>query len=151
MESILNKLNNEQLEAVKQVEGPVMVFAGAGTGKTRTLTSRIIYMVEECHINPHNILAITFTNKATREMKTRVVDRLGANGNNVNISTIHSLCSRILRRNIQLLGYQKDFEIIDDDEQQKILSEIFKNDKVERKVFSPKTAIKIISDYKNGR
>lgn len=151
MESILTKLNNEQLEAVKHVEGPIMVFAGAGTGKTRTLTSRIIYMIEECHINPRNILAITFTNKATKEMKSRVVDRLGVEGNSVSISTIHSLCSRILRRNIHLLGYEKDFEIIDDDEQQKILSDIFKESKVERKVFSPKTAIKIISDYKNGR
>ena len=132
MESILTKLNNEQLEAVKHVEGPIMVFAGAGTGKTRTLTSRIIYMIEECHINPRNILAITFTNKATKEMKSRVVDRLGVEGNSVSISTIHSLCSRILRRNIHLLGYEKDFEIIDDDEQQKILSDIFKENKVER-------------------
>lgn len=149
--SALNNLNKEQLEAVKYIEGPIMVFAGAGTGKTRTLTSRIIYMVEECHINPKNILAITFTNKATKEMKTRVVEKLNTAGNSVNISTIHSLCARILRRNIQFLGYQKDFEIIDEDEQQKILSDIFKENKVERKVFSPKTAIKIISDYKNGR
>ena len=149
--SALNNLNKEQLEAVKHIEGPIMVFAGAGTGKTRTLTSRIIYMVEECHINPKNILAITFTNKATKEMKTRVVEKLNTAGNSVNISTIHSLCARILRRNIQFLGYQKDFEIIDEDEQQKILSDIFKENKVERKVFSPKTAIKIISDYKNGR
>ena len=149
--SVLNNLNKEQLEAVKHIEGPIMVFAGAGTGKTRTLTSRIIYMVEECHINPKNILAITFTNKATKEMKTRVVEKLNTAGYSVNISTIHSLCARILRRNIQFLGYQKDFEIIDEDEQQKILSDIFKENKVERKVFSPKTAIKIISDYKNGR
>lgn len=149
--SILDNLNAEQKEAVKQINGPVMVFAGAGTGKTRTLTSRIIYMVEECFIAPRNILAITFTNKATKEMKNRVTNQLGSKGYEVNISTIHSLCARILRRNCLQLGYQRDFEIIDEDEQQKILSELFKSNKIERKVFSPKTAIKIISDYKNGR
>lgn len=149
--SILNNLNAEQQEAVKQIKGPVMVFAGAGTGKTRTLTSRIIYMVEECFISPRNILAITFTNKATKEMKNRVVNSLSSKGYEVTISTIHSLCAKILRRNCMSLGYKRDFEIIDEDEQQKILSELFKNNKIERKVFSPKTAIKIISDYKNGR
>ena len=122
--SILNNLNAEQQEAVKQIKGPVMVFAGAGTGKTRTLTSRIIYMVEECFISPRNILAITFTNKATKEMKNRVVNSLSSKGYEVTISTIHSLCAKILRRNCMSLGYERDFEIIDEDEQQKILGEL---------------------------
>lgn len=151
MANILDKLNPDQMNAVKTVEGPVMVFAGAGTGKTRTLTARIVYMVNNCHINPHNILAITFTNKATREMKERVVSEMGISlGNEVNISTIHALCARILRRNFSHLGYEKSFEIIDEEEMQKILSELFKDNKIDRKVFSPKTASKIISNYKNG-
>ena len=109
------KLNKEQLEAVKQTEGPVIVFAGAGTGKTRTLTSRVAYMISECGIDPKSILAITFTKKATNEMRERIHALIGSDANKVTISTIHALCAKILRQTIHVLGYQNNFEIIDDE------------------------------------
>ena len=104
MQEYLNNLNQEQLEAVKTVEGPVMVFAGAGTVKTKTLISRIVYMVKECNIRPFNILAITFTKKATNEMRERLAALLEDDAKLVHISTIHSLCAMILRRHAPKLG-----------------------------------------------
>ena len=100
MSSILDILNEEQTKAVQAVDGPVMVFAGAGTGKTKTLTARIAYMVEEKEIKPYNILAITFTKKATNEMRERLAGILDEKANFLNISTIHSLCVKILRFNL---------------------------------------------------
>lgn len=150
MEDIFDKLNNEQRLAVEQVEGPVMVFAGAGTGKTRTLTSRIVYMINNKEIAPKNILAITFTNKAANEMRERIYASLEPEKNGkVNISTIHSLCARILRKNITKLGFQKDFEIIDEDEVNKILTEILKDMYIDKKSMHPRAAGKAISDFKN--
>lgn len=149
MEEYLKTLNKEQLEAVQSVEGPVMVFAGAGTGKTRTLISRIVYMVRECNIKPFNILAITFTKKATNEMKERLNASIPDDAKFVHISTIHSLCAKILRRNAGLLGYAKNFEVIDEDDQIKAIGEIYKKLDVNRRTLSPKTAIKAIGDYKN--
>lgn len=149
MEDYLKNLNSEQLEAVKTVEGPVMVFAGAGTGKTRTLISRIVYMVQECKIKPFNILAITFTKKATNEMKERLNTIIPHDAQFVHISTIHSLCARILRRNAEYLGYAKNFEVIDEDDQIKVISEIYKQQDVNRRTLTPKTAIKAISAFKN--
>ena len=105
-------LNKQQTLAAQAIEGPVMVFAGAGSGKTRTLTYRIISMVMEKHINPYNILAITFTNKAVNEMKERIKAYVDANTNALTICTFHSLCARILRKDIGLLGYSKSFSII---------------------------------------
>ena len=105
-------LNKEQLEAVKTVDGPVMVFAGAGTGKTKTLISRVIYMIKEAHIIPYRILAITFTKKATNEMRERLNNSLDIEvAKQVNVSTIHALCARILRMNYSYLGYSRNFEI----------------------------------------
>jgi len=151
MNDLLDALNEQQLIAATSVEGPVMVFAGAGTGKTKTLIARIIYMIKEKNIKPYNILAITFTKKATAEMRERLDANLGREqASKVHISTIHSLCARILRRFIQNLGYKKDFEIIDDEEMLKILGEIYKENKVDRKIFSPRAMVKMISDYKNG-
>ncbi len=146
----LDNLNKEQLEAVKAVDGPVMVFAGAGTGKTKTLISRIIYMVTEKHIRPFNIMAITFTKKATNEMRERLEKSLGDDAYKVFMSTIHSMCSRILRREINLLGYGKDFEIIDDEEGAKILNDIYKTQDIDKKKIWPKTALQAISDFKNN-
>lgn len=146
----LTNLNNEQLMAVQTVEGPVMVFAGAGTGKTKTLISRIIYMVEEKKIKPYNIMAITFTKKATNEMRERLSNVLGDQAYQVYMSTIHSMCSRILRREITLLGYGKDFEIIDDEEGAKILTDIYKELEIDKKKIWPKTALQSISDFKNN-
>mgnify|MGYP003296583255 CR=1 FL=1 len=113
MEGLLENLNKEQLAAVKAVDGPVMVFAGAGTGKTRALTARIAYMIQEKNIMPYNILAITFTKKATNEMRERVIKLSGINAKYVTISTIHAFCARILRQTISKLGYSLNFEIVD--------------------------------------
>lgn len=150
MSSILDILNKEQKLAVEQIDGPVMVFAGAGTGKTKTLTARIAYMVAEQNIKPYNILAITFTKKATNEMKERLISILDEDAKYLSISTIHSLCVKILRRFIDKIGYERNFEIIDDEDAQKILTDIFKNQNVDKKTFTTKLAAKMIGDYKNG-
>lgn len=148
MEGLLDNLNKEQLEAVKAVEGPVMVFAGAGTGKTRALTARIAYMIKEKNIMPYNILAITFTKKATNEMRERVSTIIGEQAKYINISTIHALCAKLLRSGIEAIGYKKDFEIIDDEDALKIINEIYKNENIDRKYFSPKSALNVIGNYK---
>ena len=145
----LKNLNENQLEAVKTINGPVMVFAGAGTGKTRTLISRIVYMIKECNIQPYNILAITFTKKATNEMRERLEKQIDDNAKFVHISTIHSLCANILRRNATYLDYGRNFEVIDEEDQVKILNEIYKKSEINRRVLSPKVAIKAIGDFKN--
>lgn len=150
MSSILDVLNEEQRRAVTSIEGPVMVFAGAGTGKTKTLTARIAYMVLEAKIRPYHILAITFTKKATNEMRERLMGLLDEDATSLNISTIHSLCVKILRRYIDKLGYSRNFEIIDDEDVQKILTDIFKKQEIDKKAFSTKVASKMIGDYKNG-
>lgn len=150
MNNILDTLNEEQRRAATTINGPVMVFAGAGTGKTKTLIARIINMVQNEHINPRNILAITFTKKATAEMRERLETYMDRDASLVHISTIHSLCNRILRRNIHLIGYGKDFEIIDDEEMLKVLTDIYKEEKIDRKLYTPKSIVKIIGDYKNG-
>ena len=148
MEGLLENLNKEQLAAVQAVEGPVMVFAGAGTGKTRALTARIAYMIQEKNIMPYNILAITFTKKATNEMRERVSNIVGDKAKYINISTIHALCAKILRMGIDAIGYKKDFEIIDDEDALKVLNEIYKDENIDRKYFSPKAALNIIGNYK---
>lgn len=151
MASILETLNQEQRQAATSIDGPVMVFAGAGTGKTKTLIARIIYMINEAGINPRNILAITFTKKATAEMRERLNASLDSGeANLVHISTIHSLCNRILRRHIEYLGYKRDFEIIDDEEIQKVLTDVYKQNGIDRKLYSPKAMAKMIGDFKNG-
>ena len=146
----LKDLNKEQREAVEYVEGPIIVFAGAGTGKTKTLTTRIAYMINDKKIAPHHILAITFTKKASNEMRERVNKLTGDVGNKVAISTIHAFCAKVLRFNIQHLGYKQNFEIIDDEEGLKIISEIYKEHNLDRKYLTPKTALNMIGDYKNG-
>lgn len=148
-EDYLASLNKEQLEAVKTVYGPVMVFAGAGTGKTKTLITRIIYMIKEENIKPYNILAITFTKKATNEMKERLEKVLGMDARAVHISTIHSLCAMILRHNSLLLGYERNFEVIDEEDQLKALNEIYKKEDINKNTIPPRVAIKAIGDYKN--
>lgn len=143
-------LNKPQLQAVQDTEGPVMVFAGAGSGKTRTLTYRVAYMIGEKNIPPHKILAITFTNKATKEMKDRLYQLLGSVASSTNISTFHSLCARILRSEITHLGYSKHFEIIDEDDQLKALKEAMKQANLDIKRFSAKGLLAKISNFKNG-
>lgn len=150
MQDYLKILNEEQLEAVQTIEGPVMVFAGAGTGKTKTLISRIVYMIQEKNIKPYNILAITFTKKATNEMRDRLNNLIGPDSRLVHISTIHSLCAMILRRNADKIGFARNFEVIDEDDQVKVLNEIYKVEEINRRTISPKIAIKAIGDFKNG-
>ena len=123
---MLEGLNKEQSLACKAVYGPVMVFAGAGSGKTRTLTYRIMYMILHEKISPHNILAITFTNKATNEMKERLHAYIDVNVKSITINTFHSLCARILRQDIEVLGYTRSFTIVDEEDQLKVIGDILK-------------------------
>ncbi len=123
--SILNALNEQQLQAATTVDGPVLVLAGAGSGKTKTLTCRIAYMVHQ-GIFPHNILAVTFTNKAAKEMKKRVIDLIGTKGEEVTISTFHSFGVRYLRIYAHHFGYEANFNIYDMDDQKKLVTQIVK-------------------------
>ncbi len=121
----LSTLNNEQLVAVKETEGPVLVIAGAGSGKTRVLTSRIAYLIMEKGVKPSNILAITFTNKAANEMKERVINLVGESANSMWISTIHSMCLRILRNSVgRLDGYDKNFSVYSEVDKERVLKRI---------------------------
>ena len=122
----LKNLNDKQKEAVINTEGPMLILAGAGSGKTRVLTTKIAYLIEEKNVNPESILAITFTNKAAAEMKERVENLLGNNSKQVFISTFHKFCGRVLRVFIESIGYNKNFTIYDSDDQKKVLTKIIK-------------------------
>lgn len=110
---LLENLNDKQLEAVVNTEGPILILAGAGSGKTRVLTTKIAYLIEERGVRENNILAFTFTNKAAKEMKERVEVFLNKDISHMWIGTFHSICSRLLRKNIHLLGYKQNFTIYD--------------------------------------
>ena len=120
-----NTLNEKQLEAVQTTEGPLLVIAGAGSGKTRVLTYRIAHLITEKNVKPYNILAITFTNKAAKEMKERVEALIGENGNDIWLGTFHSVCVRILKREIELMGYSRDFNIFDESKLDDYITEPF--------------------------
>ena len=122
--SIYDTLNEKQKEAVYQTEGPVLILAGAGSGKTRVLTHRIAYMIEQNGVNPWNILAITFTNKAAGEMRERVDKIVGFGSESIWVSTFHSTCVRILRRYADRIGYDNNFTIYDSDDQKTIVREV---------------------------
>jgi DNA helicase II / ATP-dependent DNA helicase PcrA len=113
--NVLEGLNPEQEQAVKHFKGPLLILAGAGSGKTRVLTHRIAYLIEEYGVNPWNILAITFTNKAAGEMRERVDNIVTSGAEYIWVSTFHSACVRILRRHIEALGYSRSFTIYDAD------------------------------------
>ena len=157
--SIYDSLNKEQREAVFCTEGPLLMLAGAGTGKTRSLTHRIAYLIEEAGVNPWNILAITFTNKAADEMRERACNLVGAGSENLWISTFHATCSRILRRHIDLIGYDRNFTIYDANDQKSLMKEVMKSMKIDNKQFPEKAVLSEISaakdeckspsDYKN--
>src|SRR3990172_11478301 len=124
--SLLNDLNPAQQKAVLETEGPLLVFAGAGSGKTRVLIYRIAYLIREKRVPPWHIFAVTFTNKAADEMRERVEKLLGGSAKGIWVSTFHSACSRILRRYIDLLGFQKTFVIYDEQDQNRHLKAIIK-------------------------
>lgn len=146
---MLENLNKEQLEAVKCTEGPLLVLAGAGSGKTRVLTTRIAYLIKEKNINPDNILAITFTNKAAREMKNRVLDMIGPIAYNMQISTFHSFGLTVLKKHYDKLGYKSNFTILDSDDVLTIIKKIIKDMKLDPKIYNPKAIRNSISSAKN--
>jgi DNA helicase-2/ATP-dependent DNA helicase PcrA len=148
-EKLLSGLNKEQQEAVKTTEGPLLIMAGAGSGKTRVLTHRIAYLMVEKAVNPYNILAITFTNKAAREMKERVGQLMGGAAEEVWISTFHSMCVRILRRDIDRIGFNRNFTILDTTDQQSVIKGILKDKNLDPKKFDPRSILGTISSLKN--
>ncbi|KRM93113.1 ATP-dependent DNA helicase PcrA [Lentilactobacillus senioris DSM 24302 = JCM 17472] len=148
-EDLTAKLNKEQKDAVISTQGPVLIMAGAGSGKTRVLTHRIAYLIEHDHVNPWNILAITFTNKAAREMRERVDNLLGGNGSDVWVSTFHSLCMQILRRNIDQIGYNRAFTIADTSEQRTLVKRILTDMNLDIKKYDPRSILGAISNAKN--
>ena len=147
--SIYDTLNKEQKEAVLYTEGPLLILAGAGSGKTRVLTNRIAYLIEECGINPWNILAITFTNKAAGEMRERVDKIVGFGSDSVWVSTFHSTCVRILRRHIDLLGYDTNFTIYDGDDQKTVMKEVLRSLELDPKIYKERTFLNVISHAKD--
>ena len=147
--SIYDKLNEPQREAVYHTDGPLLILAGAGSGKTRVLTHRIAYLIEERNVNPWNILAITFTNKAAGEMRERVDSLVGFGSESIWVSTFHSMCVRILRRFIDRLGYDNRFTIDDTDDQKTLMKEDCKKVVIDTKVFKERSLMSAISSAKN--
>jgi DNA helicase-2/ATP-dependent DNA helicase PcrA len=147
--SLLDDLNPVQQKAVLETEGPLLVFAGAGSGKTRVLTYRIAYLIQEKGIAPWNILAVTFTNKAADEMKERVERLLGKAAKGTWVSTFHSACARILRRHIEPLGFQRNFVIYDEQDQERHLKTVMKELDVDFRMFNPRAIQSSIDQLKN--
>ena len=147
--SIYDTLNEPQREAVLHTDGPLLILAGAGSGKTRVLTHRIAYLIEEMGVNPWNILAITFTNKAAGEMRQRVDDLVGFGSESIWVSTFHSMCVRILRRFIDRLGYDNRFTIYDTDDQKTLMKAVCKKVDIDTKRFKERMLLSVISSAKN--
>ena len=142
-------LNPKQEEAVLAPDGPLLILAGAGSGKTRTLTHRIAYLISERHVNPYNILAVTFTNKAAGEMKERVRSIVGDTADRMWVSTFHSACMRILRNDIDLLGYDERFTVYDTDDQKTVMKNVCKRLNIDTKRYKERTILSEISSAKN--
>lgn len=147
--SIYDTLNPMQKEAVFHTEGPLLILAGAGSGKTRVLTHRVAYLIDEKNVNPWNILAITFTNKAAGEMRERVDQLVGFGAESIWVSTFHSTCVRILRRHIECLGYTTSFSIYDSDDQKTLMKQVFKSLDVDTKQFKERSVLGVISSAKD--
>lgn len=146
---ILEGLNPEQEKAVKHFKGPLLILAGAGSGKTRVLTHRIAYLISEYNVNPWNILALTFTNKAAGEMRERVDSIVGAGADDIWVSTFHSTCVRILRRYIEALGYSRSFTIYDGDDQRTLMRDILKYLQLDPKKYKERAVLSAISSAKD--
>ncbi|MGT2681871.1 DNA helicase PcrA [Streptococcus porci] len=148
MNPLLNGMNDRQAEAVQTTEGPLLIMAGAGSGKTRVLTHRIAYLIDEKMVNPWNILAITFTNKAAREMRERAMALNPATQDTL-IATFHSMCVRILRREADYIGYNRNFTIVDPGEQRTLMKRILKNLNLDPKKWNERAILGTISNAKN--
>ncbi len=153
MQNLLDQLNKQQRAAVEQAEGPLLILAGAGSGKTRVITYRIAYLIQVMGLRPESILAVTFTNKAAAQMKDRVAQLLGAGTElpryGPHVSTFHSFCVSVLRRHIDHLGYSRDFSIYDDDDQQRLIKSCIQELGLEDQVTSPRSVLSKISYAKN--
>ncbi len=147
--NLVEGLNNKQKEAVLETEGPCLVIAGAGSGKTKVLTHKIAYLIEEKGIKPWNILAITFTNKAASEMKERITNLIGESSNDMWMGTFHSICVRILRRYIDRIGYNSDFVIFDSSDQKTLVKQCIKALNLDDKIFTDRSVLSEISNSKN--
>lgn len=147
--SMYDTLNSMQQEAVFHTEGPVLILAGAGSGKTRVLTHRTVYLIEEKKVNPYNIMAITFTNKAAGEMRERIDNLVGFGSESIWVSTFHSTCVRILRRHIDRLGYDTNFTIYDTDDQKTLMKDICKRLQIDTKIYKEKSFMAVISSAKD--
>jgi len=145
----LSDLNTQQREAVELIGGPILIFAGAGSGKTRVLTYKIAYLVQEAGLPPENILAVTFTNKAADEMKQRVQRLLNMDVTSMSVGTFHSISARILRREIHILGYNNDFVIYDQDDSRSLIRGVIRDMELDEKTFVPKAIQGHISKHKN--
>jgi ATP-dependent DNA helicase UvrD/PcrA len=146
---LLDTLNPEQREAVLQIEGPLLILAGAGSGKTRVITSRIAYLVGEGHAEPPEVLAVTFTNKAAEEMRARVENLLGSDCSGMWVSTFHSLCARLLRREAPAIGLSRDFVIYDSSDQLTVVKQALKDLHIDDSFVQPRVALSRISHAKN--
>lgn len=146
----LEKLNPQQREAVQHTEGPLLILAGAGSGKTRVLTCRIAYLIEHCGVRPWNIMAITFTNKAAGEMRERVDGLVGMGSEAIWVSTFHSSCCRILRRYIDRIGYDNSFTIYDTDDSRQVMKAVIKELELNPKIYKEKALLGKISAAKNN-
>ncbi|HJF22321.1 ATP-dependent DNA helicase PcrA [Mammaliicoccus lentus] len=149
MNALLDRMNDEQKQAVKTTQGPLLIMAGAGSGKTRVLTHRIAYLLDEKDVSPYNVLAITFTNKAAKEMKERISHLVGPEAESIWISTFHSMCVRILRRDIDRIGIERNFTIIDPTDQKSVIKEVLKKENIDSKKYEPRMFIGAISNLKN--
>lgn len=145
----LETMNDNQKEAILTTDGPLIILAGAGSGKTRVLTHRIMYLIKEKKINESNILAITFTNKAANEMKERIFNLIGDTTKYIWINTFHAMCLKILRTNIEYLGYKTNFTILDSNEQKRVIKDIIENYKYDIDQYNPNFILKVISNSKN--
>lgn len=149
MNDILTGLNDMQRRAVETTEGPLLILAGAGSGKTRVLTHRVAYLINECNVSPYNIMAVTFTNKAASEMKERISNIVGPGAESIWVSTFHSSCVKILRRFIDQLGYDRNFVIYDSDDQKTLMRDIIKSKDLDPKRYKEKSILSVISHSKD--
>ena len=149
MQKVLENLNDKQYEAVINTEGPCLVIAGAGSGKTKVLTHKIAYLIEEKGIKPWNVLAITFTNKAANEMKERIEQLVGDATADMWVGTFHSICVRILRKFIDRIGFEKSFIIFDSSDQKTLVKQCLRELEIDDKLFNDRAVASEISNAKN--